>query len=226
MATGDDDADRFRVPRWISDGNSEDESFVAGPRMPSLNAGEPLWPAAADREDLPGPPAAGDDWWPAVDPPKRGRRAGPPGARKHAGPPGAGVHAGPPGAGMHAGPPGAGMHAGPRGAGKDDESPGAGMPGMPDRAPAGSLPPPVTKGQRQAAEPQRRRLLLVVTAAALVVIVAVGLLVKGATGGDKTPTAGSVRTTAGPASPPGQPGSNASPSPNNAFGPLTIEAES
>jgi len=40
------------------------------------------------------------------------------------------------------------------------------------------LPPPVTKGQREAAEPQRRGLIIVAVAAAVVVIVAVALLVR------------------------------------------------
>jgi hypothetical protein len=227
MSTGDD-ADRFRVPRWISDDNSGDgrsadgppttedsrwpafdgdeaQSFIAGPRRPSLNAGEPLWPAAADRGNLPGPPPDSADWPDGPGEPRAGMLDG-------------------------TGQPRAGMRAAPG-------RPRAGMPAAPGRrtrnAPAaGSLPPPVTKGQREAAEPQRRGLLLVVTAAAVVVIVAVGFLVKGATGGAKTPTAGSAHTTAGPAPQHSQAGNNTSPAPaetpshNNAFAPLTIEAES
>jgi hypothetical protein len=152
----------------------------------------------------------------------------------HAGPPGSGVHAAAPDAEMLAGPPpGAGMHAGPSGRGAPAERPGAatqsGRPRWRARSAAGSLPPPVAKGQREAAEPQRRGLLLVATAAAVVVIVAVGLLLWGATGGAKAPTAGLAHTTAGPAPSHSQPGNNtssASSSQNNGFGPLTIEAES
>jgi len=164
MATGDDDADRFRVPRWISDDNSDDgelaerarsteqpydgETYIPRAATPSLNTGEPLWPAA--------------------------------------------------------------------------------------------LPPPVTRGQRKAAEPQRRGLIIVAAAAAaavVVVIVAVGLLIHGMGGDDKRPTAAAppvpaqssgnttqeapstAPTTGGPSTAPTTGGQGST------FGPLTIEAE-
>jgi hypothetical protein len=197
MATGDDDADRFRVPRWISGPDPEDgeladgspttedfrsppydgdeaEPYIAGAQTPALTAGEPIWPV-----------------------PER----------------------------------------------------------LPERI---SLPPPVTRGQREAAEPHRRGLIIVVVAAVVVVIVTVALLIRGATGGGKTPAADAGQTTAGatepagpagpagptptgPSASPGTPGASGSagtgPSTGAtgagqtgapaapAFGPLTIEAE-
>jgi hypothetical protein len=167
MATGDDDdADRFRVPRWISDDDSEDadlaerspttedfrspgydgEPYIPRAASPSLNAGEPLWPAA--------------------------------------------------------------------------------------------LPPPVTRGQREAAEPQRRGLIIVAAAAAVVVVAAVALLIHGMGGDHKTPTAAAPAQSAQPAQP-AQPSEQATQEPPTAaptagpttggqdgsFGPLTIEAE-
>jgi hypothetical protein len=81
MATGDDDADRFRVPRWISDDDSEDgniaerpptdggETYVPRAETPSLSAGEPLWPAA-----LPPPVARGRRKPAALPPVARGQR--------------------------------------------------------------------------------------------------------------------------------------------------------
>src|SRR5690242_4718177 len=152
MATGDDDADRFRVPRWISETNSEDgelaerppttedESLFARSQPYDGDDAEPYIPRAATPSL-----AAGEPLWPVP---------------------------------------------------------------QPDRA--APLPPPVTKGQREAAEPQRRGLIIVAVAAAVVVIVAVALLVRGAVD-HKTPAAGSGQAAsglpAGPAIGPSGPGS-------------------
>jgi hypothetical protein len=181
MATGDDGVDRFRVPRWISDGDSEDdelaerppttedwsqphggERYVPRAQTPPLNAGEPLWPATP------------------------------------------------------------------------------------------ALPPPVTRGQREAAEPQRRGLIILAVAAAVVVIVAAGLLIRGVGGDNRgagdNPGAGDNRgasdnraagggdkkaTAAAPAQPTASATQGEPPTTqpttggqDNTFGPLTIEAES
>jgi hypothetical protein len=193
MSIGDDDADRFRVPRWISgeeqppdalpttpdephysrsqpfDGDEAD-AYTEAAKIPVLNAGEPLWPSAPGLSD------------------------------------------------------------------------------RPDHADRPELPPPVTRGQRQAAEPQRRGLIIVAVVATLVVIVAAVLLLRGGSE-DKKPVAVRTTTTAGPppvvapsatpAAPTSKAGSTSPAKPtvkprtarpsgqdgDNAFGPLTIEAE-
>jgi hypothetical protein len=219
MATGDDDADRFRVPRWISDDDSDDgelaerppttqdeprytrshpydgdEAFIPRAETPSLSVGEPLWPSAPSSPPL-GP-------------------AGLPPAGTSAFPPPAGTAAFPPPAGTAAFPPSAGTAA---------------------------LPPPVTRGQREAAEPQRRGLIIVAVAAAVVVIVTAGLLIRGVSGNDRKASgvAGVDNNTKAAAPPvPAQPSpkpeptqgpttvpTTAGPTHDNAFGPLTIEAE-
>jgi hypothetical protein len=94
MSTGDDDADRFRVPRWISGQEqppgerptTQDEprysrsqpfdaedgaAYTGAARTPPLNAGEPLWPSAPDPSD----PAASSDRAGLPPPVTRGQRA-------------------------------------------------------------------------------------------------------------------------------------------------------
>lgn len=189
MATGDDDADRFRVPRWIADSKSEDGEFAERPPTTEDERSLPYdRDAYIPRAETP-PLAVGEPLWPTHE--------------------------------------------------------------------RSALPPPVTRGQREAAEPQRRGLIIVAVAAAVVVIVAAGLLIWRTGGHDnKTPAAVSGQSTPeaptgpanGPASgptgpatgpatgapalPPGPP-SNATPTtrapttagPTFSFGPLAIEAE-